>query len=605
MQNIQVLPRFLIAAGDGDVKQLRDIIHKHGLGHVDASSPAGETALMAACRSGHGSAVRFLVEVCSAKIDTRFPHCGDGWTALMFAGYFGRVGIVRYLVEQGADFTLRNSDNLTVLEVTPCANATLADVQEAVALGMQLRSDVAEEAVVVSYAQIAADAAGTGAGGQRFGPDASVGAGVGGASGAASSSASAGAGALGALGGAAGATGLHAGLFGAGGSDAADALAAWRGRVPVIAGTTDITAARPRLAELYGSVCEDFGVPADAAVLAAIADASGDIPESGLGALALGRWQKSAAKLGDERLLPLLEGLSHAFPSYPIHTLDLSYTGLGDAAARPLAAFVAATRSLVALNLEGNHIGPRGAALLAQALAQQPSVQHVNLAWNPLEDAGACALADALAAGGNSTLIALELGNTHMGVLSVIKYASLLRARQPPLARLTLDAPLHSSAGEEAVAAIARALPSAAVSSLSLAKFQLTDGGARLLAQALAQNASLAELSLRCNRVTATGAAALARALRARPGACFVNLDANLLREQALDELYEALDTAAAAGGAGAGALGGYGVGLSALAGEDRCEVQFITDEPLDAEEVDRFQAQRHCLVSRPLAMPE
>lgn len=583
---MQVLPRFILAAGDGNVALLRDTVQKHGLGHVDAASPAGETALMAACRAGHGSAVRFLVEVCSARVDTRFPGRGDGWTALMYAGYFGRVGIVRYLVEQGADFTLRNSDNLTVLEVAPCANATLSDVQEAVALGIQLRADVTEEAVTVSYSQIAADSSTLAASSsgtqqqqqqqQRFGPDSRSAAATAAALSSSSSSANAG-GSVGGIG--------------------EDALASWRQRNAAAAnaatGATDIATARPRLVALYLSACSDFGVAAEQGIVAAINDNSGDIPESGLGALALGRWQKALAKWGDTALTPLLEVLAHAFPSYPLHSLDLSYTGLGDAAARPLGLFIAASRTLVAVNLEGNLLGPRAGALLAAAMATQPSVQHLNLSWNPLEDAGVCALADSLA-NSNGTLLALELGNTHMGVLAVIKLSNLLRARQPPLSRLNLDSPqLLSPEGEEAVAAVARALPGAAVASLSLAKAACTDSGARMLADGLALNASLSELNLRCNRITATGAAALARALKGRNAACFVNLDANLLRDQALDEVYEVLD---APSQAGSGKVGSVNSG---------CEVQFITDEPLDEDEVDRFQTQRHCLVSRPFASPE
>ena len=147
--------RFILAVGDGDVKQLRNLYQKHGADQIDAGNGAGETALMVAARAGHGAAVRFLVEVCGARLDTRFSDRGDGWTALHYAGYFGRVAIVRYLVEQGGDFTLRNSDGLTVLEITPCTGATLADVQEAIALAVQIRSDQSEEAVTVSFAQIA------------------------------------------------------------------------------------------------------------------------------------------------------------------------------------------------------------------------------------------------------------------------------------------------------------------------------------------------------------------------------------------------------------------------------------------------------------------
>lgn len=154
------------AAADGDEQALQKCLAEGA--RVDYGDKNGETALMVASRAGHARIIRYLVERVRANVDLTFTDRGDGWTALMFAGYFGNLSIVRYLVEHGADPSLKNSDNLTVLDMMPCMSATLEDVQEHVELGIRARNDEkSNEVSLVQYggpALLGGVGAGAGAG---------------------------------------------------------------------------------------------------------------------------------------------------------------------------------------------------------------------------------------------------------------------------------------------------------------------------------------------------------------------------------------------------------------------------------------------------------
>ena len=67
--------------------------------NVDATTNTGETALMAAARSGAEGAARTLLEY-GATVDQRDR---DGWTALMFAVRSGARKVVQALLADGAD----------------------------------------------------------------------------------------------------------------------------------------------------------------------------------------------------------------------------------------------------------------------------------------------------------------------------------------------------------------------------------------------------------------------------------------------------------------------------------------------------------------------
>ena len=110
--------RLLIACEDGDERLVRELVGKGA--HVDYLSPEGDTPLMAACRSGHTDTVRFLVQDKRVDLDMQGTGVGENWTALMYAGFYGHANIVGYLVEMGANYTIRDADGQTGLEDWKC-----------------------------------------------------------------------------------------------------------------------------------------------------------------------------------------------------------------------------------------------------------------------------------------------------------------------------------------------------------------------------------------------------------------------------------------------------------------------------------------------------
>jgi ankyrin repeat protein len=67
------------------------------------------TPLMAASHRGHLEVVRLLLSHPSAKISIDHRDV-DGWTALYWACNFGRGGVVRALLESGANPTIADKD---------------------------------------------------------------------------------------------------------------------------------------------------------------------------------------------------------------------------------------------------------------------------------------------------------------------------------------------------------------------------------------------------------------------------------------------------------------------------------------------------------------
>ena len=592
--------RLVQAAAEGNEGAVRGLVAAGA--NVNFGNALGETALMAAARGGYAGIVRYLVDECRADMNIRFPNRGDGWTALMYSGYYGRVSILRFLIEAGADFSLKSSDGLTVLEQAPCCGASLVEVQDAVALSLQTRAETLKaEPFTVAYgnvnmraltaaSSVAPDSAGggyssapaTAAGSGRFDVS-SAGFSSGGPSSAGAKSDAA-----------------------AGGAAKLDltALGKWSGAGSAPLEASDITVARPRMVDVYQTICGDFGLRPSQQVIEAILNASHDLVDAGLGAIALGGYYSGGAKLGDAGAVPLLEMLSHAFPNAPLHSIDLSYNGLTNISAAALASFVSRSRCLVSLNLEGNDITGEGGVAIARALAQSQVLQSLNISRNALGDAAVCELVQSL--GGSDALASLDLSATDMELPALIQVAQLLQRKRGQLERVTLDSPLVRSEGEDGVIHLARALPQASLSSLSLAHHRITDHGAMWLADCLRRSQTLTDLNLQGNQITPTGVAHLARALRRRRVPCFVNLDGNPLTDQLLDEVDEALvdppgepdpEVAAAEAAAGVGADGLDAAGAKFV-------VEFETGQPIDQELVDRFAHNRHYLMAR-LVQPD
>ncbi|MFT0548357.1 ankyrin repeat domain-containing protein [Allopusillimonas ginsengisoli] len=84
----------------GETKRAQDLIRRGAL----VNKLGGWTPLQYAASKGHLDTVKMLVEH-KAIVNAQAP---DGTSALMMAAYGGSEPVVRYLLEQGADVTMRN-----------------------------------------------------------------------------------------------------------------------------------------------------------------------------------------------------------------------------------------------------------------------------------------------------------------------------------------------------------------------------------------------------------------------------------------------------------------------------------------------------------------
>uniref|UniRef100_A0A2I3GS56 Ankyrin repeat and SAM domain-containing protein 6 n=1 Tax=Nomascus leucogenys TaxID=61853 RepID=A0A2I3GS56_NOMLE len=121
-------------AGTGDEEKRRpDIFHALKMGnfqlvkeiadedpsHVNLVNGDGATPLMLAAVTGQLALVQLLVER-HADIDKQ--DSVHGWTALMQATYHGNKEIVKYLLNQGADVTLRAKNGYTAFDLVMLLN---------------------------------------------------------------------------------------------------------------------------------------------------------------------------------------------------------------------------------------------------------------------------------------------------------------------------------------------------------------------------------------------------------------------------------------------------------------------------------------------------
>ncbi|EEY61792.1 uncharacterized protein PITG_13734 [Phytophthora infestans T30-4] len=181
------------------------------------------------------------------------------------------------------------------------------------------------------------------------------------------------------------------------------------------------------------------------------------------------------------------------------------------------------------LNLQGNRLGSESCRLLCTALGAAGAVsplRRLNLNGNPLGSAGGHAIA-ALLSATTCPLQDLDVGNSGLDVSNLIAIAQSLRANRS-LNALNLDNPVVKTTEEEAIQYIGKMLQvNRVLTDLSLAKHQMTDHGAQVLAERLLDNRSLRRLVLRANRIGSSGASALAALMLRHPTLAEFDLSAN------------------------------------------------------------------------------
>lgn len=112
----------LLAVSAGIYHDIHKLYETHGvLLDVECRSPSrnktldGTTALHLAAYRGRARFIRFLIETCGADVNARSGN--TGFTALHFAAMNGHTECVKTLLELGADPTITDNYDHTVLQV--------------------------------------------------------------------------------------------------------------------------------------------------------------------------------------------------------------------------------------------------------------------------------------------------------------------------------------------------------------------------------------------------------------------------------------------------------------------------------------------------------
>jgi len=133
-------PPLVLAALDGDFRQVQEILSQP----IDLSckDSQGTTALIAAASTGNMEVVKILLE--KAASDEKIGHQkvidaqdNKGRTALMSATEENQAGMVRFLVDRGANVNAKDNDGVTVLMI-----ASQLQQRDIVKLLLQSRADV-------------------------------------------------------------------------------------------------------------------------------------------------------------------------------------------------------------------------------------------------------------------------------------------------------------------------------------------------------------------------------------------------------------------------------------------------------------------------------
>jgi hypothetical protein len=228
-------------------------------------------------------------------------------------------------------------------------------------------------------------------------------------------------------------------------------------------------------------------------------------------------------------MLPLCAAVGQALRTNRcLRELDLAGSAIGPAAAADLCLGAAACVSLTLLNLSGNRLGHGGGGAVGALLAASRSLLDLDVGRNGLEDPGFIALADGLACGArcrNSTLRRLAAADNEVTADGAVRLSLSLKAAGAGLRALDLSGNGVGCRGAGHLAdAVFLGLP---LVSLALGDCDVGADGAARLAEAAAASTSLARLALgntrrgldgaysRGNRFDDDAAAGLARALGA------------------------------------------------------------------------------------------
>jgi len=106
----------LLAAREGNLDGVKSIIKRHNNEFINCKNEIGQTPLHLASRNQHLNIVKELI-LCGANINALDKHCRSPLHAAMSldicAGSCENLQVVQYLVDNGADLTIQDSEGFT------------------------------------------------------------------------------------------------------------------------------------------------------------------------------------------------------------------------------------------------------------------------------------------------------------------------------------------------------------------------------------------------------------------------------------------------------------------------------------------------------------
>ncbi|KAK2401759.1 RAN GTPase-activating protein [Trifolium repens] len=247
-----------------------------------------------------------------------------------------------------------------------------------------------------------------------------------------------------------------------------------------------------------------------------------------------------------------------------LEELYLMNDGISEEAAKAVAELIPSTEKLKVLHFHNNMTGDEGAFAIAEVVKRSPALEDFRCSSTRVGSEGGVALAEAL--GACTHLKKLDLRDNMFGVEAgvalskviplfvdlteiYLSYLNLEDDGAEALANaLKESAPsleILDMAGND-ISATAAVSVAACVSSkqfltkLNLSENELKDEGAALLSKALEEgHGQLNEVDLSTNLITWSGAKLLAEAVVQKPGFKLLNINANFISDEGIDELKE------------------------------------------------------------------
>ena len=114
--------------------------------------------------------------------------------------------------------------------------------------------------------------------------------------------------------------------------------------------------------------------------------------------------------IGDTGAISIAKALSNSSHQYPV--VNLSFTGMGDAACAAVCEMIKSNPNVVDLFLSHNKITTKGAIELAKVLEKVSSIQCIDVSSNAIDEKGILALAKMLEV--NSKILSVSIGGNRL-----------------------------------------------------------------------------------------------------------------------------------------------------------------------------------------------